>query len=176
MNRAVVCAAAVMMVGSVVGCTQQVSPAAPRSQERQQPGDNSGDASRGDEGQGGLAFGQTHHGQIDKTVRRSEPFTFNTSEYAAPRGGARAWGVELTFVNNTDRPFSPVMFHIGATVDGNAVEEVYDTDSGYSGLLTAPPVAPGRSMTVPVAYLGDGVKHEVTMAKLDFSESATFTD
>ncbi|MBK0870415.1 hypothetical protein INP57_26785 [Saccharopolyspora sp. HNM0986] len=121
-------------------------------------------------------FGQTYEGEIDTTVRKLDPFQFNTSEFAAPQGGVPAWGVEFEFTNRTDRAFPLAVLNIGATVDSRAAEEIFDGKNGFNGLLSAPPLGPGQTVKVPVAYTGQGSKHVITVASLDFSKSATFTD
>lgn len=153
--------------GQVIDGQGDTAPA-PQGPQQEQAGDTSGQQT--------LTFGDTHEGQISKTVRKLEPFELTTGPTAAPKQNAPAWGVEFEFTNNTSEPWSPVMFNIGARVDDRPAAEVFDGESGYDGLTAVSPVGPGETVKFPAAFLGEGEKHVVTIAPLDMRQSITYSD
>ena len=138
--------------------------------------DHTPDAEPAGSGTATYTFGETHEDTITTTVRRADPFEITTSPVAAPTPSSPAWAVEFTFTNHSEKVFNPMFLRIGATVDGRAAQEVMDGTAGFNGLITTPPIAPGATVKVPVAYTGQGQQHTITVASLDGSKSAVFTD
>ena len=121
-----------------------------------------------------LAFGDTYRGMVDTKV--STPRPAKPSPYAFPTAG-EAWGVDVTFTNNAPQTLSPSMFRMGATTDGRASREVLDSNKGMLGLETVPPVAPGETVTVPMAFTGSAQgQHRITVSSVDGTQTVVFSD
>lgn len=119
-----------------------------------------------------LTFGDTFRGMVDTTV--SQPRPMNPSPSAFPNAD-QAWGVDVTFTNNAPQTLSPSMFRMGATTDGRASTSVVDPQSGLLGLETAPPIAPGETVTLPMAFVGDVQgRNTITVSSMDGSQTVVF--
>ncbi len=119
-----------------------------------------------------LSFGDTFQGMVDTTV--SKPHPVDTSPSAFPRT-REAWGVDVTFTNNAPQAISPQMFRLGATTGGRASKDVLDTQNGLLGMDTASAVAPGETVTVPLAFVGSAQdRNTVTVSSMDGSQTVVF--
>lgn len=127
---------------------------------------------------GELRFGQTHEGQIGKTVREFEPFEIvstGADEWMpANPAGEQGWAVEIEFENRTGQPWSPILLEVTGTVDGRPAQEIADDAQGFPLLNSVGEVAPGESVTVPVAFTGRGEDYAVEIGALDRDLSVTF--
>lgn len=120
-----------------------------------------------------IPFGGTFRGMVDTTVSKPHPVP-QLSPSAYPSAD-RAWGVDVTFRNNAPQTISPAMFRMGATTDGRASTSVVDPQSGLLGLETAPPIAPGETVTLPMAFVGDVQgRNTITVSSMDGSQTVVF--
>lgn len=111
---------------------------------------------------GHFRFGQTYdQGAVRTTI--GAPREFTTSQFAMPEQGP-AWAVDATFTNDSARPMPLSAMHFSATTEGRVGQQVIDPQQGFQGVMMAPVLAPGQTVTMPLAWTGSGSAHEVTVA------------
>lgn len=111
---------------------------------------------------GHYRFGQVYDKGAIATVM-SVPRRFTTSQFAMPAQGP-AWAVDATFTNNSAAPMPLSRMNFSATTDGRVAGQVIDAQQGFEGTMMAPVLAPGQTVTMPLAFSGVGAKHEVTVS------------
>ncbi|MEJ3658279.1 hypothetical protein WEH80_35485 [Actinomycetes bacterium KLBMP 9759] len=115
------------------------APAISGSAPLQQPGVASGTA----------AFGERVSFDNGLAVVATEPKAYRPGRYAFGHDGDRAVTLDVTIVNESDKPFDAVLTQVRATHGGRPVSKVFDADRGSENPQGT--VLPGKSMTFSVA-------------------------
>lgn len=94
------------------------------------------------------------------SIAVSQPVSFVPTGNASP-AAERAVGFEMTVRNEGVVAYRPTLLALIASAGDEATRQVIDSTQGYSGVVGAAEIAPGRSMRFSVAFAVPPVKTEV---------------
>ncbi|GLZ41048.1 hypothetical protein [Actinokineospora sp. NBRC 105648] len=97
------------------------------------------------------------------TITLSAPKSFVPADSAYPEA-VRAIGFEMTVVNNGTSAYRPTLLSLSAMANGAKTQQVIDSTQGYSGVVGAADVPPGRSTRFSVAFAVPEEKAEVQVS------------